>query len=56
MRANARSDPRERRPEFAVVVADQVPRALVERGGLAPLLGDPGVGRVARHADVDDPL
>jgi len=53
--AAARGDLRERGPEFAVVVADQVPRALVERRGLAQLLGDPGIRRVARRAHVDDP-
>ncbi len=53
--AAGRSDPREGRPELAVVVADQIARALAEGGGLAPLLGDPGVGRVARRADMDDP-
>ncbi len=40
---------------LAVVVADEVPRALVEGRGLAQLLGDPGVGRVPRDADVDHP-
>jgi len=40
------------RPVRGVVIADAEARAPVERGGLAQLLGDPGVGRVARHADV----
>jgi len=35
-------NPRECRPELAVVIADEVARALVKRGGLAQLLGDPG--------------
>ncbi len=47
-------DPRERRPERAVVIADEGARALVKRGGLAQLLGDPGVGRMARRAHMDD--
>ena len=42
-------------PVFTVAVADEGARALVERGSLAQLLGDPGVGRVARRADMDDP-
>jgi len=45
--------PREARPARAVVVADALARALVERGGRAPLPGDPSVGRVARHPDVN---
>ncbi len=48
-------DGRERGPERAVVLADAVARALVKGGGLAQLLGDPGVGRVPRRAHVDDP-
>jgi hypothetical protein len=51
--AAACSDLRERCPVLPVVVADEVPVALVERRGLAQLLGDPRVGRVARHPDVD---
>ena len=43
------------RPVLAVVVADEVARPLVEGRGLAQLLGDPGVGRVPRHADMDHP-
>jgi len=50
--AAGRSHPRERRPEFAVVVADEVLRVPVERGGPAQLLRDPGVGRVSRRADM----
>ncbi len=53
--AGVRGDPREGRPEFAVVVADQVPGTPIERGGLAELLGDPGVGRMPRRAHVEDP-
>jgi len=37
------------------VIADEVARALVKGGGLAQLLGDPGVGRVPRRAHVADP-
>jgi len=44
---------REAMPVLAVVVPDQDAGTLVERGGLAPLLRDPGVGRVPRHGDVD---
>src|SRR4051812_40591583 len=53
--AARRGDAGEGRPILAVAVADEVARPLVERRGLAQLLGDPGVGRVARHADMDDP-
>jgi len=52
--AAGRGDAREGRPELAVVVANAVPGPLVEGRGLAPPLGDPGVGRVARRAHVDD--
>jgi hypothetical protein len=44
----------EARPILAVVVADEEARGCTERCRLAQLLGQPGVGRVARHADVDD--
>ncbi len=47
--------PREGGPELPVVVANAVLRALAEGGGLPELLSGPGIGRVARHADVDDP-
>ncbi|HSH77073.1 MAG TPA: hypothetical protein VLA19_00915 [Herpetosiphonaceae bacterium] len=50
--ATRRRDPGEGLAILAVVIADQVARALVERGGLPQLLRDPGVGRVARHAHV----
>ncbi len=53
--AGGRSHAGEDRPVFAVVVADEVPRMLPERRGLAQLLGDPGIRRAARDADVDDP-
>ena len=53
--AARRGDAGEGRPVLAVVVADEVARPLAEGRGLAQLLGDPGVGRVARHADMDDP-
>ena len=52
--ATRRGHAREGRPVLAIVVADEVPRPLVAGRGLAQLLGDPGVGRVARHADMDD--
>jgi len=52
--ATRRRHPREGRPESAVVVVDEIPRALVERGRLAELLRDPGVRRVPRHAHMDD--
>ncbi len=52
--ATGRRDAGARRPARAIVVADQGARALAEGGGLAPLLGDPGVGRLARRAQVDD--
>ncbi len=47
-----RRDAVERRPVLAVVVADEEAGALVERRGLAQLLGHPSVSRVARHPDV----
>ena len=53
--AAGRRDTRESGPELAVVVTDQVARALAERGGLAQLLGDSGIGRVARRTHMDDP-
>ncbi|HEU5326999.1 MAG TPA: hypothetical protein VFU78_02845 [Thermomicrobiales bacterium] len=37
-------------PVLGVVIPAQETRARLERGGLAQLLGDSGVGRVARHA------
>jgi len=52
--ATGRRDAGARRPARAVVVADQRARALAAGGGLAPLLGDPGVGRLACRAHVDD--
>ncbi len=39
----------------AVVVPDEAVRPRAERGRFAQLLGDPGVGRVARRADVHHP-
>ncbi len=51
----ARRDAGEARPVPAVISADQGARALVERRGCPQLLRDPGVGRVARDTDVDDP-
>jgi len=53
--AGPRSQPGEGRPKLAVVVADEVLGMPPEGHGLAQLLGDPRVGRVARHADMDDP-
>jgi len=53
--AAPRRDTGERRPIPGVVVADRDARRPTERRGLAHLLGDPGVGRVSRHADLDDP-
>ncbi len=53
--AGRRRDAGESRPVLAVAIADEVAGPLVERGGLAQLLGDSGVRRVARDADVDDP-
>ena len=53
--AAGRGDAGEGRPEFAVVVADQVAWVLSERGGLAQLLRHPGVGRVACRTHMDDP-
>ncbi len=41
-------------PVLAVVVADKESGGLPEGRGLAQLLRGPGVGWVARHADVDD--
>src|SRR5258706_13387175 len=38
-----------------VVVADQVARALPERGGVAQLLSDPGVARMRRDTDLNHP-
>ena len=48
-------DPGEGVAIFAVVVADEVPGPLPEGRRLAELLGNPSVGRVPRHADMDDP-
>ncbi len=45
----------EARSVLGVIIADEQARPLVERRGLAPLLGDPGVGGVARHAHLDHP-
>lgn len=45
----------EARPVLRVVIANQEPWPLVERRRLAQLLRDPGVGRVPRHPDMDDP-
>ncbi len=39
--AAGRRDGGERRPILAIVIADQVPRALAKGRGLAELLGDP---------------
>ena len=50
-----RRNARESLALLAVAVADEVSGALVEGRRLAQLLGDPGVGRAARHADVDHP-
>jgi len=52
--ATGRRDAGARRPERAVVIADRGARSRAAGGGLAPLLGDPGVGRLARRAQVDD--
>jgi len=51
--AGRRRDTGERLTVLAIVVAKQIPGAVGARRGLAPLLGDPGIGRVPRHADVD---
>ncbi len=51
----ARRDAGEGRPVLAVVVPDQVAWPLVERCGLAQLLRDPGIRRMARDVHVDDP-
>ena len=40
------------RPVLAVAIADEVARPLVERRGLAQLLGDSGVRRVTRGTDM----
>jgi len=48
-----RGDTGECRAELAIVVADEVARALVEGRRLAALLRHPGIGRVPRHADMD---
>ena len=47
-----RRDACERRPVLAIVVADEEARPRIEERGLTQLPGDPGVGRVLRHADV----
>jgi len=47
-------DARELCAELGVVVADQETRCGIKRCGLAQLLGDPGVGRMPRDADVND--
>ncbi len=47
-------DPVEGWSILAVIVADQEPWAFSERCGVAQLLGNSGVGRVARHGEVDD--
>ncbi len=41
--------------ELGLVVADQEARRQTERCGLAQLWGEPSVGRMPRHADMDDP-
>ena len=47
-------DARELCAEFAVIVADQEARSRAEGRRLAQLLGNPGIGRMPRDADVDD--
>ena len=49
------SDAGERSPILVVVVVQQEARMLTERRCFAQLLGDPGVGRMARDAEVDHP-
>jgi hypothetical protein len=46
-------DPGKRGAVLAVIVMEEVPRPLPEGRRFAELLGDPGVGGVARDADVD---
>ena len=50
--AGGGGDAGEGRPVLAIVVADEEPGPLTERCRLAQLLGNPGVGRVARDADM----
>ncbi len=53
--AARRRDARERRPILAVAITDEIARPLAEGRRLAQLLGDPGIRRVARDADVHHP-
>ncbi len=53
--AARRRDASEGWPVLAVAIADEIARPLMVRGGLAQLLGDPGVGRVPRLANMHDP-
>ena len=50
----ALSDRRERLPELAAVVADQVPRAFAPSSCLPQLLCNPPIARGARDIEVDD--
>ena len=50
--ASRRRDTSEGWPVLAVAIADEVARPLVERRGLAQLLGDSGVRRVTRGTDM----
>jgi hypothetical protein len=50
-----RRHPGEHWAELRVIVANEIAWALVEGGGLAQLLGDPGISRVPRHPDMDYP-
>ncbi len=41
-------------PEFAIIIPDQIFWGLPIRSRLPQLLRNPGIGRRARHTDVDD--
>ena len=43
------------RPEFAVVITNEILRRLSKRGGFSQLLGHPGIGWRACHVHMDPP-
>src|SRR5947209_1938351 len=45
--------PSKARPELAIVITYQILWRLPIRGGFSQLLGHPGIGRRASHADLD---
>ena len=45
--------PSKARPEFAIVITNQVLRCLAKGGGFSQVLGHPGISRRSCHADMD---